>query len=55
MWLSTKDGTDLEDALKDTYQNLLIELWTLREIRHAIEILDRKKIRPALGSPSHDL
>src|SRR2546425_11501555 len=50
MRLGAEDGTDLEDTLKDSDQNLLIELRTLREVGRSSKVVQLENVRPALCS-----
>jgi hypothetical protein len=45
--LSTIDVTRFEDSFKASHSVFLVELWTLGEICHSIEIFDLEKV----GSP----
>src|SRR5437868_10376431 len=53
--LSTKNRTYLEDALKDSHHNLLIELWALRHVRWPTEVVQLENICAALRGRSNNL
>ena len=53
--LGAIDVTCFKNALEACNAVLLVELWALRKVCHAIEVLDREKIRPAFCPSRHDL
>lgn len=53
--LRAMDVSRLEHALECRDAVLLVELRALREIGHAVEVLDREQVRAALGAGRHDL
>jgi hypothetical protein len=53
--LGTEDGADLEDALEDPDEHLLVQLRTLREVGRATEVVKGEDVRAGLGRRADEL
>jgi len=53
--LCPKDRPGLEDTLVHTDHDLLVELWALREVRRATEVVDGEDVGAALGGGRDEL
>src|SRR6266567_2627589 len=55
VWFCTEDWTHLEDTLKDSHHNLLIELGTLRQVCISPEVVKFEDIGPTFCCRCNDL
>jgi hypothetical protein len=53
--LGAEHRADLEDALEDAHQHLLVELRALREVRGATEVVNAENVGAAFGGSGHEL
>src|SRR5260221_7029186 len=55
MWFSAENRADLEDTLKDTDHDLLVELWALSQVCRSPKVVELEDVGAALGSRGDNL